>query len=47
MAPENLAKFEKANDARVASACFDAGMRLLSPKQDGVAALVWLEKGCK
>jgi len=47
MTPENLAKFEKACDAGVGSACFDAGMRILSPKQDGVAALVWLEKGCK
>jgi uncharacterized protein len=47
MTQENLVKFEKACDAGSAPACFDAGMRILSPTKDGGAAMVWLEKGCK
>src|SRR5262245_56419553 len=48
--PEVLAKFDAACDAGTGKACFDAGMRRaqgMGAPRDRVAAIAWLEKGCK
>jgi uncharacterized protein len=47
---EVLAKFDAACDAKTATACFDSGMRRakgMGTARDRVAAVPWLEKGCK
>jgi uncharacterized protein len=47
---EMLAKFDAACDGGTGRACFDAGMRRaqgLGTARDRVAAVSWLEKGCR
>src|SRR5258706_1737332 len=48
--PEVLAQFDKACDGGTGIACYDSAMRRamgMGATKDRVAAVVWLEKGCK